>query len=379
MKSTLIYAFLALSMIAVSHARDDHKEREEQRKIELKGAVFTMDNAAAGNHVYFFGRQENGSLAGPWVYDSGGKGSGDGLGNQGAVQLSRNGHWLFVCNAGSDEISVFGVSQKGLWLSDRVSSQGRRPISLTLHGNLVYVLNAGGLVGSADNIAGFIFIHGKLIALPNSSRGLSQASTDPAQVAFTRDGNALVVTEKATAIIDVFSLENDGLADGHQMFASPNPPPFGFASGRHNRIYVSEANGGGGNPGGSTVSSYQVTEEGGLEVISQSVPSTQTAACWMVLSKDERFAFSSNTPNDSLSSFRVGKDGGLSLLNPKAAQPAMGSAPVDTAFEKEGKYLYVLNTGNGSIGIYRLKENGDLKPAGSAAGLPAGINGLAAR
>src|SRR6476646_4418040 len=75
-----------------------------------RGAIYTQDNATAGNHVLAFERAESGELASAGSFATGGSGSGGGLSNQGAVLLSRDGRWLFVCNAGSSEISVFAVT-----------------------------------------------------------------------------------------------------------------------------------------------------------------------------------------------------------------------------------------------------------------------------
>src|SRR5262245_36435532 len=77
-------------------------------KAEEGGALYTMDNAAAGNNVLVFQRDENGGLASAGSVATGGAGTGTqaGLPSQGSVLLSRDGRWLFVCNAGSSEISV---------------------------------------------------------------------------------------------------------------------------------------------------------------------------------------------------------------------------------------------------------------------------------
>src|SRR5712691_9295294 len=50
-----------------------------------------------------------------------------------------------------NEVSVFAVESDGLELTDRVSSGGEQPVSVTAFRGLVYVLNAGG----AGNITGF--------------------------------------------------------------------------------------------------------------------------------------------------------------------------------------------------------------------------------
>jgi hypothetical protein len=78
------------------------------------GAVYTMDNSAVANQAWFFARGRNGELAPGVAYPTGGTGTGSGLGSQGAVLLSGDGRWLFVCNAGSDDVSVFAVTRRGL-------------------------------------------------------------------------------------------------------------------------------------------------------------------------------------------------------------------------------------------------------------------------
>jgi 6-phosphogluconolactonase (cycloisomerase 2 family) len=156
-----------------------------------------MTNATDGNGnaVVIFNRATDGALMPVGTVCIGGRGTGGGLGNQGAVILSPNGRWLFAVNAGSKDISVFRVRRDWLTLVDRVSSGGERPASLTLHGRWLYVLNAGG----AGNITGFrLGEHGELSSLPDSTRPLSTSATDPAQVLFSPDGQILIVTEKAT-------------------------------------------------------------------------------------------------------------------------------------------------------------------------------------
>jgi 6-phosphogluconolactonase (cycloisomerase 2 family) len=343
------------------------------------GFVYTTDNAANGNNVLVFKRAANGSLTPSGAYATGGLGSGGGLGNQSAVVLSRNGNWLFACNAGSDEISVFEVTPSGLVLADKVNSGGKHPVSIALHQNVLYVLNTGGAVGGKDNVTGFIFAFGKLLAGPNSSRALSADNTGAAQVSFSRDGNTLIVTEKATSVIDTFTVNDNGLLDDHKIFASPVPTPFGFAVGKNDRIFVSEANGGAANA--SSVSSYEVSDDGDLAGISLGVPTTESAACWVVLTRDQRFIYTSNTGSGTISGYRVGWDGKLKLLNADGVTgtTGAGSKPVDMALSNDSRYLYSLNSGNGTVSAFRVNANGTLQALPGASGLPASANGLAAQ
>ena len=343
-----------------------------------EGAVYTMDNAATANHVLVFQRAENGQITSAGSMATGGAGTGAGLSSQGSVLLSHDGRWLFVCNAGSDEISVFASAAGNLQLVDKISSGGRQPVSLAQRHNLLYVLNAGGIVGDKDNMTGFLFAGGKLIPLPDSTRALSGDNTGPAQVSFTRDGAAIVVTERLTSIIDTFTLDDDGLATSHRTFASAGATPFGFAVGQRDRIFVSEASG---VPNGSSASSYSLSEDGDLNLISATVPTEQEAACWLTLSLDERFAYTANAGSGSISGFSVAHDGTLRLLDPSgvAAVIGAGSHPVDMAQSHDGRFLFALANGNGTITSFHITPSGSLQSLGFASGIPASSAGLAAR
>ena len=343
------------------------------------GAIYSMDNSANGNHVLVWERAETGALTGPGTYATGGTGTGAGLSSQGSVLLSHDARWLFVCNAGSDEVSVFAVSTQGLQLVDKVSSSGRLPLSLTLNDDLLYVLNAGGSAGDKDNITAFRFDDGHLVPLPNSTHALSGDDTGPAQVSFTKDGDALVVTERTTSIIDTFTVSDDGLVTNHKMFQSAGVTPFGFATGRRDRIFVSEAGGGAANA--SSASSYVISETAELEVISSAVPTEQTAACWLITSHDERFVYTANAGSGSISGYAVDREGTLQLLTPdgRTGVTGAGSHPVDMTLSRDGRFLYSLNNGNGTIGVFRTSPDGSLEALVGASGIPTSAAGLAGR
>jgi 6-phosphogluconolactonase len=339
------------------------------------GVLYTMDNAAAGNHVQVITRT-GGTLSLGKTYATGGLGLGTspGLGSQGAVLLSPDAQWLFVCNAGSSEISVFETLAGGeLQLTDKVGSGGGQPLSLTLNGSLLYVLNAN---GAGDNITAFHFGCGNLTMIPGSSRPLSKGSTTPTQVSFSRDGDALVVTEKITGVIDTWLVGPDGLAMDAQMFMSVGVWPFGFAVGHGERVFVSEADAGAANK--SSVSSYQLSDSGDLSVISGSVPTEQTAACWLVLTYDGRYVYAANAGSASISGFSVKQDGSLKLLEASGVSGTTGAHPADMAFSHDGKTLFSLNNGDGSISAFGIKSDGSLKPMTGLSGLPTTTAGLAA-
>jgi len=187
----------------------------------------------------------------------------------------------------------------------------------------------------------------------------------------------LVVTEKATDIIATFTVGDDGLVNGRRTFSSPIPTPFGFAAGRRSRIFVSEANGG--TPDGSSVSSYEVSDDGELVAVSSAVPTHQTAACWVVLTRNQRFAYDSNTGSGTISGYRVAPSGTLQLLNSDGVTGTTGPGPIDLAMSRDSHYLYSLNSGDGTISVFRVNADGSLNPLPGASGIPTSGNGLAAQ
>jgi len=129
------------------------------------------------------------------------------------------------------------------------------------------------------------------------------------------------------------------------------------------------------------MSSYRVTADGTLHLVSPSVPTHQTAACWVVVTEDGRFAYTSNTGSGSISGYAIEDDGALTLLNAdgRTADTGTGSAPTDLALSENGRFLFVLDSGTHNVGAFRIRSNGQLEPVALTGGLPAGANGLAAR
>ena len=248
-----------------------------------------------------------------------------------------------------------------------------QPVSVTVHRGLVYVLNAG-----SDSITGFrLGRHGRLEALAGSTRALSGSGTAPAQISFAPDGDVLMVTEKATNRIVTFAVDRDGLPGFAQVQNSNGQTPFGFAFGKRDQVFVSEAFGGA--PDASATSSYELDQDGWLTTISASVGTNQTANCWVVVTPNGRFASVTNTGSGSISGYLIAFDGTIALLDAGGRTGVTGGGPIDLALTSDGRFLYSLNTGTNTIGAFRVRADGSLSALPSTAGLPVGANGLAAR
>lgn len=347
---------------------------------EPVGFLYTATNDANSNQVVAYPRFGRGKLGKPIRYNTNGKGTGTGLGNQNGLELDQANSCLYAINAGSNEITSFSIQPKGLAYADKINSGGLRPISITTNGKYLYVLNAGGRVENSDNISGFTVDNRdcRMNPLADSIRPLSQADTNPAQIKFTADGGLLIVTEKATNKISIYQVDNEGLPSNPKSFDSAGTTPFGFSIAKRNQLYVSEANAGA--PGGGSVSSYLIQPNGDIQRIASAIPSNQTATCWLVASNDGRFAYVTNTGDRSISAFSIGFSGTVNLLNPVAAQTGTGTAPIDLGLSNNGLNLYALDDEIGSIAAFRVNPVlGKLMEIQIVKGLPSGANGIAVR
>ncbi len=280
---------------------------------------------------------------------------------------------MLAVNAGSNSISSFKITGSGLNRKSTVNSGGERPVSITQHGNLVYVLNAGG----SGNISGFwLGENDKLTPIPGSTKPLSSQTAGAAQISFVRNGKVLAITEKATNKIITYTVNQWGRPGVMHSLTSASPTPFGFASGRFGNIYVSEAVGGAANA--SNVSSYRIGFDGSISLTQGPVATGQSAACWVVLTANGRNIYTTNTASNTLSSYDVyAVSGNINLLQSIAATSDMG--PIDAALTDNSKYLYILNGGGHSISAFAVANNGGLTSLPTTiTGLPAGTNGLAA-
>jgi 6-phosphogluconolactonase len=342
------------------------------------GVVFVTTNAAEpvrGNEIVMYQRAASGALTVTGRFPTGGQGLGSGLGSQDPLILSKNGRWLFAVNAGSNEISVFAVHPAGLILTDKVASGGVRPTSLTVRRNLLYVLNAG----DVGNITGFkLNQQGKLAPLSNATHFLSNqgvgAAPAPAQVSFSPDGKNLIVSERATNLFDLYQVNQHGTVTSQLTQASAGITPFGFAFAEDNTLVVSEAFGGA--AGASAVSSYRL-ENDQLHLISASVPTGETAACWIVISKDGTIAYTTNTGSTSLSGYRIEDKGHLILFNGRAGETGAGTGPTDASKSRDGRLVYVLSPRSQTVIGFVMQADGSLLSIGSFGGLQANAAGIA--
>lgn len=319
------------------------------------GAVFVQTNDLRANSVIAFDRGADGRLRRTGTYHTGGKGAVvtgavvDPLASQGSLTLDRRHGLLFAVNGGSDTLTVFGVSGSRLDRRQILPSRGDLPVSVSVAGNLVYVLNAR----DGGSISGYRIVGRTVRPLPGSTRKLNLTPNanpeflqSPAQVAITPDHRAVVVATKTHGTLLTYPLEH-GVPAAKPTTTASGAVPFALSFDRAGRLLVVDATG--------LATSYRVGRKGALTQVSQVGPTGQQAACWSVVVNGVLYA--ANAGSNSISTFRV-RAGRLSLLDATAAGTDGG--PVDLAASRHGDYLYQLSGAEGTVGVYRIARDGSL-------------------
>jgi len=397
--------FLAIGVGGAAAADTDARDRDDRGN----GAVYTMTNSTIGNAIVVYDRAADGTLTRK-LPDIPTGGTSIGIfatGNQNGLLLSDDARCLWAVNSMSNSISAFKVKGTSLSLMDVVDSGGLRPISLTVNEDLLYVLNAGGQVGSGDNVSGFTV--GKdcgLSSLRGSTRFLSggkAGNVSPAQVGFSPTGSVLVVTEKTDnslftptpgsppptpgGHITTFIVGRDGLLTSRKSFVPPVTEPFGFAFDNRGQLLVTGADCTqpeppfGGLPGclvppdHPKLLSYKVARNGTLTLVDKSVDGKQAAECWIVITDSKKwdsqeFAFAVNAlgggtatmplPAGSITSYLVSPNGRLAKLDVTPIPLNPLGVPVDAALGGNSRFLYVLSEGDGAIIAYKVGRDGGL-------------------
>jgi 6-phosphogluconolactonase len=376
----------------------------------------TSDRSRPANQVVEYRRGRDGRLKLRGRYDTGGQGSGpgqrfagDGLGAGNSVWLSEDRRFLLVANAGSDSVSVFRIRRHGLKLTDvQRAGDGSRDHrftnSVAQHGSTVYALNSG----DDGSITGFrLSPAGKLTPLDGSTRGLEANQTryapdalaNPTQVSFTPDGSQLVVTIKdgpGAGLVPGFSPNGPGRVLVFNVDGAGRPSdefvrtdfdhrgPFGFSFDARGNLLVAQFVGGAmetveGKPAKTAAAgSYAINDDGTLTPITVAEGNHQVDSCWLV--NNGTYAYTSNYTSGTISSFRIGADGGLTLLEAKAgieSDPGneQGSTPLDLRTSPDGRFLYNVEPGAGKVGGWRIEADGSLTKLGEWGGLDKTVDG----
>jgi DNA-binding beta-propeller fold protein YncE len=328
-------------------------------------AVFVQTDSTTGNQIVAYHRSHDGTLTLAGTYPTGGLGgvlngsAVDHLGSQGSLALDPAHGLLYAVNAGSNTVSVFSVYGDQLGLHQVVSSGGTFPVSIAVHGNLVYVLNAE----NGGSVSGYWVAGDRLQRIWGSTRSLgltiptdtTQFTHTPGQVAFSPDGSQLIVTTKANAVgndVDVFGVGWDGRLSASPVVSSePGTVPFAITFDQAGHLVIGEA-------GPSAVVTFRLHRDGTITQI-DSLPNGQPGLCWVTPAG--QYFFTGNTASNSTSGYQSSANGQLTLLG---STPTDAGA-VDSAATANGQFLYVQTGGNGIVDEFQVSSDGSLTKIGS--------------
>ena len=350
----------AMIATAIAGAAPAHAAREA----DLSGsAVFVQTNDPTHNAIDVFDRNASGSLTFAAGYPTGGRGGretgsmSDPLASQGSLRLVPAAGLLIGVNAGSNTISVFQVDGDRLELNQVLSSGGPFPTGVAVHGDLVYVLDAGG----AGFVSGYRIAGGMLHPISGSTRTLGLANTtppfflsSPAEIGFTPSGAQLIVTTKTNNTVDVFSVTPDGRLSTVPVKNAVAGVPFAFVFDSVGRMILNFA-------GPSALETFTVNSSGTVTPVSAPVSDTQAALCW--ITQAAGFDYTSNTASNDLSQYQTTAGGSVLLVNPLAASNIPGA--IDSA--ASGGFLYVQSGLSGNVFVFAIGAGGALTPVQVAA------------
>ena len=268
------------------------------------GAVYTLTNSPSGNAVLAFGRgcRRLAQPAGPSRPAA--PAPAPASARRARVILSDDGKQLFAVNAGSNTISYFRVAKDGLELVATAPSGGTTPISVTVHGDLLYALNGAARLDQRPAVGKH-----SLTPLAGSTRRLGTGSARAGSGAFSPDGDLLVVTEKASSAIDTTPSTATATPDRRRL-PSSGATPFGFDFDRRGHLLVSNA--------ADAASSYDICRA--RRDRRSAAPSPRIGRALLARRVEERqVRLHGDAGGGSISGFSVGRDGNLRCSTPSGA------------------------------------------------------------
>lgn len=360
---------LAVALLVTGPVTATGDEEDSERHDSPAKLVFVQTNKPLGNTIQVYRRAANGVLTAGDKFETGGLGGAtvgppvDALASQGSLVYHHG--LLLAVNAGSNTVTLFRVEGDQLKKVDVVWSGGLLPVSVTVHKDLVYVLNAGG----EGVVQGYDLDDDGLRPITEARRSLGFRNANPpafadapAQVSIDPSGRFVLVSTKSHNLVEVYPIEDDGEL-GDPVSNTVEGTPFGFTFDRHGGVVATQS-------GTNAVIRFRLDEDGKLVPTSPSVPNGQAATCWIERVGD--YVYAANAGSSTISSYKLKPNGGLELLAGAAASPGGGSIDLTSS---DG-FLYVQLGAAGAVKGYKVRSDGSLKLVTTVTGLPKFANGI---
>lgn len=128
------------------------------------------------------------------------------------------------------------------------------------------------------------------------------------------------------------------------------------------------------NEKGNTVSAFSYDRETGvlsdLQIIS-TIPDSfegKTYTADLKITPDGKFLYGTNRGHDSIASYRIEKDGKLTLIK---IEPSLGKGPQNLAITPDGKHLFCANMPSNNVVVFKIdSRSGELTAVGEPVEIP---------
>jgi 6-phosphogluconolactonase (cycloisomerase 2 family) len=333
----------------------------------IVGHLYTLNNDGQANAVVVLDRRADGSLneSAPPVA-TGGKGlvvpSGGDFDAQGAVRIA--GPHLLAANPGSNSIAVFDITKGGKLKAvpgSPFASGGSTPLSIAVHGDLVYVANQAVPFANptnSPNITAFrLGKDGRLTPIAGSTIEFPTGQ-GPGDVEFNSSGTVLAVTAgfQSTGDLHTYAVKGNGLlkeGPGSPSRANGVSGTVGFSWAQDARhVMVS-------NFRGSAVAVFSVdSATAAVTPEGMPYPNNQGASCWTAFAPNGKALYTANFVSNSVSAYSVAADGKLTLAGSAPKRMADHPDSKDLEISPDGKFLYLVGPLAKEISIFALGKDG---------------------
>lgn len=285
-----------------------------------------------------------------------------------SLAVDPDGLYVYVANRGGNSVSAYSITQSGSSagaltpVSGSPFAAGTTPYSLAVDpsGSWVYVANAG-----SNNVSAFSIGAGGVLTAVSGSPFTSGSS--PYTVTVDPAGRYVYTANDGNNSVSVYQLGSTGALTqvAGSPFAAGNQP-FGLAADPAGLfLYVTNYTG--------SVSGYEVGATGVLSGVPGSscgvgLPANCVAAGnspYSITEAAGRYVYTANAGSNNISAYTVDPATGV-LTQLSGAPFAAGNTPQALAADPAGAYLYVANTAGNNVSGYRVNADGSLATVGGA-------------
>ena len=241
-------------------------------------------------------------------------------------------------------------------------------VKLTSDNKYVYAVSE---LGDKDAASGFI--HSFQVKENDSLIEVDKVSTEafaPCHIEIDKTNKLAFVSNYMGGVVVMYRIQQDGSLEKHKELNMPNPDKSHThsvsISADNKHVYICDL-------GLDKIWIYDLdVEEKTIQKNKQESVSLPKGAGprHFEFSKDQKFAFSMNELNSTISIFKVEENGGLILQNSVSSIPedfTENNSGADIHISPSGDYLYASNRGHNSIAIFKVDQNtGALESIGYA-------------